>query len=117
MILACSTVDKSRRTSGSRITTPDRAPPREPPVRPDSVLEISEEFEGVIGCLLLKFLDIFFVYVSPPPPNLIERFLVRFFNLILLLSSGCYRVKVLAHRANGWCQCGFQDVLFVRPAM
>eukprot|EP00299_Pterocystis_sp_00344_P009514 c402_g1_i1.p1 GENE.c402_g1_i1~~c402_g1_i1.p1 ORF type:complete len:343 (+),score=89.02 c402_g1_i1:44-1072(+) len=31
-------------------------------------------------------------------------------------TTGCYRFKVLAHRANGWCQCGFQDVLFSRPA-
>jgi phosphatidylethanolamine-binding protein (PEBP) family uncharacterized protein len=29
--------------------------------------------------------------------------------------TGCYRFKVLAHRANGQCQCGFQDVLFARP--
>jgi len=29
--------------------------------------------------------------------------------------TGCYRVKVLAHRANGRCQCGYQDVLFARP--
>jgi len=28
----------------------------------------------------------------------------------------CYRFKVLAHRSNGWCQCGHQDVLFSRPA-
>jgi len=27
----------------------------------------------------------------------------------------CYRFKVLAHRANGWCQCGFQDFLYTRP--
>jgi phosphatidylethanolamine-binding protein (PEBP) family uncharacterized protein len=31
-------------------------------------------------------------------------------------TTGCYRFKVLAHRANGWCQCGFQDVLFTRPS-
>jgi len=29
-------------------------------------------------------------------------------------TTECYRVKVLAHRANGWCQCGHQDVLFHR---
>jgi phosphatidylethanolamine-binding protein (PEBP) family uncharacterized protein len=29
-------------------------------------------------------------------------------------TTGCYRFKVLAHRANGWCQCGYQDVLFQR---
>jgi len=27
----------------------------------------------------------------------------------------CYRFKVLAHRANGRCQCGHADVLFTRP--
>jgi len=27
----------------------------------------------------------------------------------------CYRFKVLAHRENGWCQCGFQDFLYTRP--
>lgn len=26
----------------------------------------------------------------------------------------CYRFKVLAHRQNGWCQCGHKDVLFHR---
>lgn len=27
----------------------------------------------------------------------------------------CYRFKVLAHKSNGRCQCGFKDVLFTRP--
>jgi phosphatidylethanolamine-binding protein (PEBP) family uncharacterized protein len=30
-------------------------------------------------------------------------------------AMACYRFKVLAHRKNGWCQCGHQDVLFLRP--
>eukprot|EP00298_Acanthocystis_sp_HF-20_P001778 c12216_g1_i1.p1 GENE.c12216_g1_i1~~c12216_g1_i1.p1 ORF type:complete len:354 (+),score=187.63 c12216_g1_i1:42-1103(+) len=31
-------------------------------------------------------------------------------------TTGCYRFKVLGHRASGTCQCGSADVLFVRPA-
>jgi len=27
----------------------------------------------------------------------------------------CFRFKILAHRANGWCQCGFRDFLYKRP--
>jgi phosphatidylethanolamine-binding protein (PEBP) family uncharacterized protein len=31
-------------------------------------------------------------------------------------TTGCYRFKVLAHRASGNCQCGHFDVQFNRPA-
>jgi len=28
-------------------------------------------------------------------------------------TTGCYRFKVLGHRASGTCQCGFSDVFFI----
>jgi phosphatidylethanolamine-binding protein (PEBP) family uncharacterized protein len=31
-------------------------------------------------------------------------------------TTGCYRFKVLGHRTNGRCQCGYVDVTFSRPA-